>query len=203
MGEEPSIYYVVRYRGWGEGCSRFWPFDDLSFSQTPNKTFAQQQYLINRLSSSPGVAHRRGFWWGGSDESFSGGVSNTWWALSGCGACCPKICCWNIFLLLFVTGTPMFTFLSKSILVLALRGQNDKMRETHEAYQVPLLVGFHCTGYWYAIKTYCQEKYGIMLCYVLNPPTHLTHYELLPETFFTLHPANTRLKETKPLQRCN
>ena len=23
-----------------------------------------------------------------------------------------------------------------------------------------------------------------MLCYVLNPPTHLTHYELLPETFF-------------------
>ena len=23
-----------------------------------------------------------------------------------------------------------------------------------------------------------------MLCYVLNPPTHLAHYELLPEAFF-------------------
>ena len=111
-------------------------------------------------------------------------MSNTWWALSGCGACCPKICCWNIFLLLFVTGAPMFTFLSKYVLGLALRGQNDKMRETHEAYQVPLLVGFHWSGYWCAIKTYCQEKYGIMLCYVLNPPTHLVHYELLPEAFF-------------------
>ena len=65
----------------------------------------------------------------------------------------------------------MFTFLSKSILVLALRGLNDKMRETHEAYQVPLLVGFH----WLLIcnKNLLPRKIWnyVMLC--IKPPNSL------------------------------